>query len=116
MATQVIQVQKKDDSNGLLGLAGGLVGSYFGGPAGGAVGSQAGNMAAGSGGQPPAQVASNPRDRAMAKMGEDPVHQLQQGKAAAAKLDPETQKEISPVLEEALKRAFEQRKSQTGAV
>lgn len=110
----------------VAGMVGNGVGSYFGGPAGGMVGGMAGGVvgqaATSSGtqeapsvGQPGAADvggSSNPRDRAMEQMQKDPVNQLQQGKAALSGMDEQDRVMLQPVLDEALKRAWQDKNKQ----
>lgn len=100
----------------LLPMVGSAIGSYFG-PVGGMVGNALGGMAANEkGGQPGAVQAegaagaTSPLLRRQKQIEEDPTTTLRQGKAALSTMDESTQKELNPVIDEALRRAAEQRK------
>lgn len=61
----------------------------------------------------PEQV-STPVDRRMQQMDSDPTGTLKQGRAQLSTMDESTQKTLGPVLDEAIKRAAQQRAANTG--
>lgn len=126
---QVKPVQKEQGQvEGLVGMIpgviGSVVGSVYGGPvggaAGGAIGGQLGQgMSKGS--ESSASLSSPGTgntaavDRRMQSLSEDPLNQLKQGKAALSSMDPDTQASLSPVLDEAIKKAaLEKQQRQQG--
>lgn len=123
MAVKPIQMNKEKGMgesfiSSLPGMIGGAVGSKFG-PIGGLVGSTVGG-AVGQGmakdESAPSVAGSNlsqestPLMRRRQQIEEDPTTTLRQGKAALSTMDESTQKELNPVIDEALRRAAEQRK------
>lgn len=120
---KVIQVQPKEDmGKGLLSaglqMGGTAAGTAFGGPVGGAAGGMVGGMlgkAVNSGSnQGPSGIeqASSPVDRRMSASQQDPMNQLKEGRAALSSMDPDTQAALSPVLDEAIKKAATQKQKQ----
>lgn len=115
MAT-VMQVQPKNDpAKGLVQAVPGIIGQIYGGPVGGAAGGAVGQGIA----KQPTAVApvqsSSPVDRRMQSQEQDPLNQLKQGKAALASMDSDTQASLSPVLDEAIKKAaLERQQRQQG--
>lgn len=116
---KVASVQEKQDlGKGLLSAvmsAGGqAVGTAYGGPVGGAIGGKIGGMAGDAIAKPSSQnssieQASSPVDRRMTAAQQDPMNQLKEGKSALASMDPDTQATLSPVIDEAIKKAAAQR-------
>lgn len=62
----------------------------------------------------PAEQVSTPVDRRMQQMDADPNAVLKQGRAQLSTMDESTQKALSPVLDEAIKRSAIQRQQQGG--
>ncbi len=125
MAAQEVNMGKKQPGMiesiipAVTGLIGGAVGTYYGGPAGGAagsaVGSKVGGAAIGGGeGVGAVQSSSNPRDRFMQQQEQNPVNQLQQGKASLNGMDEQTKVMLQPALDEALKRAMQNNRQSAG--
>lgn len=120
--TQQVNMKQKEPGMiegmipGLIGMAGTAIGSYYGGPAGGAaggaIGGQVGKAAAG-GKQAQGVESSTPVDREMARIQSDPATQLQQGKQALAGMDEQDKVMLQPVLDEALKRAWQDKRNQS---
>lgn len=115
---QVVMPQKEPGiEQSLIPMAGGLVGSYFGGPAGGAVGGKVGQEAV-KGNSQPGAVQSTALDRKMNSMSQDPGTQLAQGQEAAKRLGVEG--EFGDTLLAAMERdrqeKLRQQSMQTGSV
>lgn len=111
---EVIQIQKKQDPiKGIIPVVGQVVGGAFGGPAGAAAGGAIGGAAANSGNKPQASV-SSPVDRRMEQLQSDPMSQLKEGRSALAGADEQTREALTPVLDEAIKKAAIQRQQQGG--
>lgn len=124
MAVKPIVVNReKGFGESLVSMIPGMVGSYYGGPAGGAVGGQIGQGMTKDPSQPVAersqqpesdmsQIAGDPRSRRQQSIEESPTYTLRKGQESLSTMDPETQKTLAPVLQEALKRDAEERKRQ----
>lgn len=122
---KVIGVQPKEDiGKGLLSsglqMGGQALGSAYGGPVGGAIGGQLGataGKAVNSGSnQGPSGIeqATSPVDRRMQATQQEPLNQLKEGRAALSSMDPDTQAALSPVLDEAIKKAATQKQQTNG--
>lgn len=120
---KVIQVTGGNDMASNLmrsvpAMAGAAAGGVYGGPAGAAAGGMLGGQV-GKGMVKEAQTSgvdqqkSSPVDRRMQSAQSDPLNQLKEGKAALASTDPDTQAALSPVLDEAIKKAAQQKQQQT---
>lgn len=116
MAKQITMPQSDGAEKQFLPMIGSAVGSYFG-PVGGMIGNALGGMASKEkGGQAGAvqtegaERGTSPLLRRQKQIEEDPTTTLRQGKAALSTMDESTQKDLNPVIDEALRRAAEQRK------
>ncbi len=121
---EVIMQKRKEEITdslipGLLGTVGTLVGTYYGGPAGGAAGGAAGEAVGQGITKTPGndiESVSNPRDRAASQIQNDPTFKLQQGKAALSGMDEQDKVMLEPVLDEALKKAWEKKRTQNQTI
>lgn len=107
---EVAQLKKKGGEaegmvKGALPMIGQAIGTAYGGPAGGMAGGMIGSQLAGGIGGAGQQTISSPVDRRMDQLKSDPTNILKEGKAALDGLDSQTRQNLSPVLDEAIKKA-----------
>ena len=98
MAVRQVSKPQPDPLNSFLPVAGGIIGSTYGGPAGGAIGSTIGGELA-SGGPSQVAMAQSRLDK------QNSASQIQQGQDALKNMSPEIQQQMSPLFDQAMAQA-----------